>query len=483
VIPDPGHRRFAATGAHRAPVLLLALLIPSVGAPIEAPADAARRPPVPAVTDTAPPPASPPLDPAVLPAPGKPATAPAPSSGAAPTTGVLALRQLAAESTLVVEGVVARTESLDEDRLRVYRLGVDRTLKGAAGGAEVAVVELRSTASRPGLLADGVRAIVLLRPAPSLSYLNQHLPAGTHFALTGGRDGVLALSGDADRQAVDRALAEAMRIATLTDAAESAATRRTLAFGELASGHPRLAADALVELRGLGGVTSLAPDELAALGRTLGSREVAGPVRAGLARLAGERPWKEALPALRSAVADGPEVLHALLTARAQLGEPATKAELESYLRAKDPAIRTAAIRALATLPDAGIGDLGRFATQDGDVDVRVAAIEALGAAGRPEAVPTLSKTFAEPSRALKQASARALLAIGGPAASDALTGLALRGQDPDTRKYAALLLVVSTGRDSAAVKKLMDANPSGEVRKVVEHGLEFPHSHQHDDE
>lgn len=480
MIPVRAHRRFAATGALWAPVVLLALLVPTAAG---ATGEPLRRKPVTGASDGIAPIATPPLDPAVLPSPAKPTAPIAPSSGAAPTTGVLALRQLVAESTLVVDGVVARTESLDEDRLRIYRLGVDRTLKGNAPGAEVAIVEMRGSTSRPGLLADGARAVVLLRPAPSLSYLTQHLPAGTHFALTGGRDGVLALAGDADRTAVDRALSESMRIATVTDADEAATARRALAFGELGAAQPRLAADALVELRALGDVTALAADELAALGRTLGHRDVPGSTRAGLAQLAGERSWKETLPVLRAAVADTPDVLQALLTARARLGEPATRTELESYLHAKDPAIRTAAIRALATLPDAGIGDLGRYATEDGDVEVRVAAIEALGSAGKPEAVPMLSKTFAEPSRALKQASARALLAIGGPTASNALLDLAMQGKDPDTRKYAALLLVVSTGRDSAVVKKLMDSKPSGEVRHVIEHGLEFRHQHQHEGE
>src|SRR6185503_7832389 len=51
-------------------------------------------------------------------------------SGAVPTTGVLSLSQLASDSTLIVEGVVTRTEALDEDRLRVYHVRVDRTAKG-----------------------------------------------------------------------------------------------------------------------------------------------------------------------------------------------------------------------------------------------------------------------------------------------------------------------------------------------------------------
>ena len=113
-------------------------------------------------------------------------------------------------------------------------------------------------------------------------------------------------------------------------------------------------------------------------------------------------------------------------------------------------------------------------------VDVRVAAFEALGATKQAAAIPTLSQTFGASQREVRQASGRALLAIGGDAANDAFVKLALHGDDAETRKYAAVLLLVSTGRDSPAMQRLMASNPSGEVRDVVEHGLQWQHSHQH---
>ena len=404
-------------------------------------------------------------------------------SGAVPTTGVLSLSQLASDSTLIVEGVVTRTEALDEDRLRVYHVRVDRTAKGTLDGEDAAVVEIRAGSSRPGLLADGVRAVLMLRPPPPLSYLAEHLPDGRHFAISGGRDGIIPVASDAEARVVDTTLAEAIRIAGIADDAEIRAARRALAFAELATAHPRLAADALTLLRRLDDVTTLSDDEVQVLGRTLAARSVPGATRIGLVQLVGERRWKEALPALQSAVIEPPQVLAAVLAARAKLGASADKKELERYLASKDPDVRAAAIRALAALPEPAVGELGRFATSDTDVDVRVAAIEALGTSKQPTAVPTLSKTFAEPRREVRQASGRALLAIGGPAASDAFVNLALHGGDPDTRKYAAVLLLVSGGRDSPGVRRLMASNPSGEVREVVEHGLKWTHSHQHDAE
>lgn len=422
-------------------------------------------------------PPSVPIDPEVLRAP-----APAPSGGA-PTTGVLTLRQLAADSTLVVEGVVTRTESLDDDRLRVYHLRADRTSKGTAGGDDVAIVEMRGSTGRPALLDDGARVLVLLRPAPPLSYLAQHLPDGVHYALSGGRDGIVPLASDEEQRLVDATLAEGARITSLADETEAKAARRALAFHELASTYSRLAADALVELRRLDDVAHLTAEEVAAVERTLTAKTVSPVTRAGLAQLAGERGWKEALGALRAAATETPQLFDAILTARARLGAPPDRDELARYLGAKDPAIRAAALRALGAAPDPAIGEIGHFATNDPDVDVRVAAIDALGATRRSAAVPTLSRTLAMPDRAVRQASGRALITIGGPAASDAFVDLALHGTDEETRAYAALLLVVSSGRDSPAVQGLLAQNPSGEVRDVIEHGLRWQHSHRQDAE
>lgn len=465
---------FRSAGAHRAPAaLLLSLALLSTG-PVWAHGPVRRQPQV------EPPPGSPippaePLDPAALP--GRP-TSP---TGVVATTGVLTLSQLAADSTIVASGVVTRSDSLDEDKLRVAWVRVDRVLKGDVSTEhEIGVVEIRSVTVRPPLLADGARGVLFLRPAPPLSYLTQHLPEGSYLALTGGRDGIVPLASAADLGRIEPQLTEALRIGALKDDAEIASARRALAFAELGTGHARLAADALVALRHLDPSATPTADEVAVLGRALTNRDVSAQTRIGLIQLAGDRGWKAALPAVRGATVDTPATLDAVLAARAKLGAPADKAELREPLASKDPAVRAAAIRALAALPAPSVGDLGHFATSDGDVGVRVTAIEALGTTKLPAAVPTLSQTFGESKREVRQASGRALLAIGGGAASDAFINLALHGGDADTRKYAALLLLVSNGRESPAVRRLMDSNPSGEVRDLLVHGLQWQHSHQH---
>ena len=91
---------------------------------------------------------------------------------------------------------------------------------------------------------------------------------------------------------------------------------------------------------------------------------------------------------------------------------------------------------------------------------------------------PELAETFGAPERELKQSSARAMLAIGGPRAEDALVELA-QGDDYGTRKYAALILIASRGPDHPAVRRIAEGAPSPEVRKLLDHGLEFGHAHQ----
>lgn len=321
---------------------------------------------------------------------------------------------------------------------------------------------------------------MLLEPAPRITYLAHHLPDALHFAIVSDRDGVLPVGTEAEIEAVERALAEGAKVATLDERAARTATRK-LAFTELAGPSPRLAADALVELRGLGDLGPLSAEEVTVLRHALANRHIHPVTRAGLIELLGARGGPGALAALAAAEADTPAVLDALLAARDRLGAVTARLELATYLRAEDAAVRAAAVRALARLDDpAALAEVGHYATADADLTVRAAAVEALGQTKRPAAVPLLKRTFAAPEREIKQRSARALLEIGGPAVEEALVDLALRGGSVETETYAALILVVSRGRDHAAVRRLEAANPSPAVRRVLEHGLEFRGTHPH---
>ena len=393
-----------------------------------------------------------------------------PSTGIVATTGAVPLRTLAGDAKAVVVGEVTKTESYDEDRLRVYHLHVARVLRGRFDDADARVVDVRGTSQRAPLLADGARAVVFLQPAPDLTYLTQQLPAGRHVVAIGGRDGVVPVLNDADVDVVDQIIA-----------ARTPAARRRLAFIGLRGANARLANDALLELRAEEALSPLTDEERDIVQKVLGDTRVPAMARIGLLGLLGEREVREALPAVLAAETDTPAVLDAVLGARSRLAAPVGREELAPYLGSKDAGVRAAALRALARLDDpAALAELDRHATGDPELAVRVAAIEALGETKRASAVPVLAKTFGANEREVKQASAQALVAVGGPAVDDALVSLALRGDSTDTQTYAALLLVTMHGRDSEAVRRIEAGGPSPEVTQLLQHGLEFRHSHVH---
>ena len=380
------------------------------------------------------------------------------------------LRQLAAQATAVALIDAARTESYDQDRLRVHRVRVVRVLRGRLDAPAPGVVEVRGGSTRPPLLTEGERVVMLLRPVAPLTYLAEHLPAGDYLEAVAGREGIVPVGSDAEVGAVEHALAEGAAVAPTDPAAA-----RRLAFDELATGNPRLTADALTELRHLDRLGPLSPDEVDTLGRTLRTRRVDPGVRVGLIKLIAAQRATEAAPALATAEADTPAVVDALLAGRAEMGLLG-RADLAPRLAAGDPALRAAAVRTLARLDDpAAVAEAGRYANSDPDRVVREAAIDGLGASRRPEAVPILARTFESPETGIKQKSVRAMLAIGGPAIDEALVDLALHGSSPETRRYAALALVLTHGRDHPTVRRVEASDPAPEVRELFEKGLERP--------
>jgi HEAT repeat protein len=449
----------------RAPALVLALAVAAVALPV------AAHGPLKKTLRTAPPdgsvaPPSPPLAPAQLEAAAIPTT----SGGARP------LRTIAADAAVVALVSTLGTEQLDGDRLLVHRLRVERVLRGDLDATEIGLIELRGASRRPPLLAEGQRAIVLLAPRPRLTYLDQHVPpAGTYFAAAAGHEGVLPVRNRAEIDAIADALGRGAAIAAESDADAARAARRRLAFFELGSGSPRLATDALAELRALDELDRLSAEESAAIARTLTDTDVPPATRAGLMRLLGERRPTGALAALAGAATDTPVLLEALLEARTRLDAPPTPRVLRRHLASKDPAVRAAAVHALgATSDPAVVTTLEQRAVSDDDQSVRAAAIEALGMVGRAEAIPVLSQTFSTDERELRQKSGQAILRIGGPAAADALVDLALHGDSSDTQAYAALLLIATRGPDDPAVRRIAEGEPGPAVRQLLEHGLEF---------
>ena len=391
------------------------------------------------------------------------ADAPAPQIVA---SGDRPLRTLVGQATAVAVADVARSESYDEDRLRVYKLHLLRVVRGRVDAPEPGIVEVRGAANRGPLVGDGERVVVLLRPATAVTYLTQHLPGGEYLEAVGGRDGIVPVGSDAEAQLTERILGEK---------GDDADTVKRVAALELASGNPRLAADALAELKRAEPFRPLSASGVDALGKALADRRIPPTVRAGLIALVAERHAVEAAPALAKASTETPTVLDALLAARADLGLE-SREQLAPQLAAKDPAVRAAAVRALARLDAPGtVAEVGQYATSDPDIAVRQAAIDALGATKRADAVPILRKTFDAPETVILQHSAQAMLEIGGPAVDDALVDLALHGGSPQVRRYATMLLVIQHGRDAEPVRRIERSNPAPEVRDFLEKGLQKP--------
>jgi hypothetical protein len=411
-------------------------------------------------------------------------SAPPPStpSSAAPAdvvrSGDRPLRVLARDTSAIVLGVVLRSEGYDDERLRVHRVRVERVLGGRADDAELGVVDLGGTGNRPPALVAGERVVALVRPAPALSYLAQHLPAGAYVEVVGGRDGIVPLVGDADVGDVERTLADGAAAARLPDVEREAAVRR-LAFRELGTASSRLVADGVTELRGLHELRTISAPEAEIVAGVLRRPDVEATTRIRLLHVLAEQRPAGGARALDGVEAENAAVLDALLAADAALGGARARDALRPHLASDDPAARAAAVRALGRIGDpAAVNELERYATVDPDVGVRTAAIEALGATRQPAAIPVLARTFQAPATSLMQASARAMLALDGPAVDDALVGLALRGDSVEARRYAALVLVLSRGRTHPAVRQLESSNPPPEVRELLDHGVKDPHHH-----
>lgn len=400
---------------------------------------------------------------------------------AARVAGGKTLRELVPQSSAVVLGFVSRSEGYDGDKLRLHRVRVSRVLRGDAPDAELGVVEIRGSSERPELVHEGMNVVLLLKPAGTMSYLDEHLPQGTtYWMVAGEREGVILTASDTEVDTITPLVARAASAAVMSGD-EATAARRALAFDEIRSRNARLVADGALELERLPALDDLTPEEIEALGAALRDTTLPPRARVSLVSMIAERKLDEALPAVLSASLDSPDLVAAVLDTRARLGSPAPPDELKASLKSDDPEIRTAAVTAIGAAGDpAAIPELSKFALTDQSGAVRQAAVQALGRTKSPKALPTLALTFAETDRELKQRSAQALLAIEGPEADNTLVELALRNGSPDVRRHAALLLMVSRGPDHAAVRQLAAQNQDPQVRALLDDGLRFHHQHDH---
>jgi len=98
--------------------------------------------------------------------------------------------------------------------------------------------------------------------------------------------------------------------------------------------------------------------------------------------------------------------------------------------------------------------------------------IEALGTLKDPATLPTLEQAFVDPSDTQRQASARAIRAVGGKPAVDTLARLANEGS-VDSQRFAVLVLMTLDDPSGAVVlQQLAKTHPDEATRDLITHGF-----------
>lgn len=389
------------------------------------------------------------------------------------------LPALLARSRLVLVGTVTSVESYEAGLLAVARVRPDEVLKGSHEG-EVAVVERHDLPSAPDLFQSGDRVVLFLEPGRRSSSLLRALPEGRYFEPTDGRHGAISGSAPEVSEVADivRRLVAASR-APEPDSVRRRAQERALVFARIGARHPALVADgaaALGELSEL--AATLEPAEQRTLAAALARTDLPAWVRVRLLESIGDAGLVALVPAIRALPDPDAQVLEASWEALRRLGEPPRSRELQGRLASADPTIREAAVRALALTREPGtVRQIERVALEDREQAVRTAAAEALGKADAREAVPALERIFPRADWPARQAAGRALLALGGRSAQEALGRLVFRGEREAEIYALTLLLVSGIAHDDPLLERIRTTHPDERVRHVASEG--FPR-HEH---
>jgi HEAT repeats len=387
------------------------------------------------------------------------------------------LRSLLKTAPLVVGGEVTAVTPYDDERVTVVQMTADRVLKGTLAreaGGHIQLVELHEGPRRPSLAA-GARGIAFLRPAARTSYFARVLPPGTYYELLPEFGAFLPAESkaEAERQA---ALVARLMAAARGEVMDAKANRQ-VTFDLLASRSPLLVEDAAAGLADLGRVGTLSDAELDILNGALGRADLPKRVRIALIEAVAHAGLYQAVPALQG-IAAPPAVAEAAWQALDALGAPPTEKSLTERLADPEPPVRAAAVRELLRREGvAAVSQVAPVAVQDPDPTVRRAAVDALGALGKPEALPPLERVFTDSPTDLKQATGRAILAVGGQPAIDAFGRLAFAGSIESQRYAVVLLMTMTDERKQPVLEHIAETHPDEQTRRLLEHGLDV-HGH-----
>jgi HEAT repeat protein len=359
------------------------------------------------------------------------------------------------------------SEDLAEGVFSVHTLDVIHALKGASPGL-LQIVEERRSSLR--LLQKGQRVLLFLGEAPRHSFLRKHLPAGRYLAPLAGKQGVIELEPGADD--VARAVVGAYVGGSAKGADERALIRR-----ELRSSESRFAADAVVQLeRDAELAKSLQKEDLEALKACLRDGRIDERTKAQLVRVLGEGKVPRAVALLRAFEPSSGTLIAARAEALARLGFAPGARKTESYLGHPDPAVRRFGLKQLASSGQDDVVDrLEAVALKDSNKGVRLAAIEALGATGRPEATKVLERTFNSEDDDVRRASARGFNQLGGPTAQEALSEIVFRGERYEVQAHALVLLfAMGATKEDPAIERIRSEHPDRRIRRIIEEGIDL---------
>jgi len=386
------------------------------------------------------------------------------------------LRALLKSARLVVSGQVTGVMSYDDDRVAVVEFSAEQVLKGSLPSqppVRIALVELHEGPTRP-TLAMGAHGIAFLQPAARMSYLAKILPAGTYYELLADFGSFVSAASPAEAE--QQTAVVARLVAAARGEGLDARAARQLTFDLLGSPSPLLVEDGAAGLTDLDSRRELSPEETATLRTALLRANLPDRVRLALIRAVAQGKIAQAVPTLQSITAP-PTIAEAAWQALDQLGAPPSEKSLEARLADRDPSVRAAAVRELLRRDGAAaVSQVAPVAIQDPDPSVRTSAVEALGALGKPEALPPLERVFTDSSGELQQATARAILAVGGQPAIDTLGRLAFSGPILSQR-YAVLVLMTIEDPDphkDEVLKRIGATHPDEDIRDLVTNGLPY---------
>lgn len=386
------------------------------------------------------------------------------------------LNALLKASQLVVRAHVIDVAEYDNGRVAVASLRVDEVLKGTPPKEDLHVIEMRDLPVPP-LFETGRYLIAFLTTGTRNSYLAKHIPTGDYMSAVKVKPGALSARSAVDAESmakiVRRMVTDVQQPAR--DLGKRVQASRTLGFELLAASHPILVEDGIAiiaEIEGL--AASLTAEEQQVIETTLGRSDLPARFRIPLVQTIAKLELKQLIPALRRV--DTPELADAVWAALTRLGAPPAREDIEARLASSDAGMRTAAIQQLLRQDKAAaVPRATQIAKTDPNTDVRVAAVEALGRTGVPEAVPALENIYAEPTLETRQAVGRALMQIGGRTAAEAFERMAFTAP-ADAQRFAVIMLMLSVPRDDALVQRIVTTHPDPELRDLAEHGIDAHH-------